>query len=92
VQTVLVLGVCVTVASVGAMLVMARLARLPLATTTGVLAACQTQPAVLAFAAERAEKAQSGGETAVNLGYATVYPLAMVAKLVAAQMLVTLLR
>jgi len=89
---VLVLGVCVTFASVGAMLAAARVAKLPLATATGVLAACQTQPAVLAFAAERAEKAQPGAETAVNLGYATVYPLAMVAKLVAAQMLVTLLR
>jgi putative transport protein len=92
VGSVLVLGVCVTLTSVTVLLAAARLARLPLATTTGVLAACQTQPAVLAFAAERAERAQPGAETAVNLGYATAYPLALVAKLVAAQVLVTLLR
>ncbi len=91
VLSVLVLGVCVTVTSVAVLFAAARVARLPLAMTTGVLAATQTQPAVLAFAADRAERAQSGAEATVNLGYATVYPLAMVAKLVAAQVLATLL-
>ena len=89
VASVVLLGALVTTSSVVVLLVAARVGRLPLATATGVLAACQTQPAVLAFAAERAEKAQPGAETAVNLGYATAYPLALVAKLIAAQVLVT---
>ena len=48
----------------------------------GVLGGVQTQPAVLAFANER-----TGFDTRVALGYALVYPAAMIVKIVLAQVL-----
>lgn len=51
----------------------------------GSLAGLQTQPAVLTFAAE------SAGEHQASLGYATVFPLAMIAKIVLAQVVLVLL-
>ena len=53
---------------------------------TGMLAGIQTQPAVLAFANERAKN------DLPNIGYATVYPVAMIGKILIAQLLLTLLR
>ncbi|MER3461722.1 MAG: hypothetical protein C4342_01450, partial [Armatimonadota bacterium] len=47
----------------------------------GVLAGLQTQPAVLAFALEKT------GSEQPNLGYATVYPLAMLLKILLVQLL-----
>jgi putative transport protein len=52
----------------------------------GVLAGLQTQPAALAFAVDRTKSDQA------NVGYATVYPLATIAKIVIAQLLYALLR
>jgi putative transport protein len=63
-----------------------RLLRIPFASLTGMLAGLQTQPAVLAFALER-----NRGDQA-NLGYAAVYPVAMISKIVIAQLILTLLR
>jgi putative transport protein len=63
-----------------------KLLRIPFATLTGMLAGLQTQPAVLAFALERSRN------DAPNIGYATVYPVAMIAKIVIAQLILTLLR
>lgn len=48
----------------------------------GVLAGTQTQPAVLAYANE-----QTGNDARVNLGYALVYPAAMIVKVVTAPLL-----
>jgi putative transport protein len=48
----------------------------------GIVAGLQTQPAVLAFANER-----TGFDTRVALGYALVYPAAMIVKIVLAQVL-----
>jgi putative transport protein len=48
----------------------------------GLLAGLQTQPAVLTFASERSE-----GDDRVNVGYAMVFPAAMIAKIVLAQVL-----
>ena len=45
----------------------------------GVIAAAQTQPAVLAYANERTDR-----DPAVNLGYSLVYPVAMIAKVMLA--------
>jgi putative transport protein len=53
---------------------------------TGMLAGIQTQPAVLAFANERAQN------DLPNIGYSSVYPMAMIAKILIAQLLLTLLR
>lgn len=58
-----------------------RLLKIPYATLTGMLAALQTQPAVLAFANEKA------GNEMPNVGYATVYPVAMIVKIIIAQVL-----
>ncbi len=52
---------------------------------TGRLAGLYTQPAVLGFALE-----QSQSELP-NIGYAAVYPVAMIAKILLAQVLLTAL-
>jgi putative transport protein len=52
---------------------------------TGMLAGLQTQPAVLGLAIEQA------GNDLPNIGYAEVYPIATIAKIVIAQLLLTLL-
>jgi putative transport protein len=49
---------------------------------SGVIAGTQTQPAILAFANER-----TGFDSRVALGYALVYPAAMIVKIVLAQVL-----
>jgi putative transport protein len=49
---------------------------------TGMIAGSQTQPAILAFANER-----TGFDHRVALGYALVYPAAMIAKILLAQLL-----
>jgi putative transport protein len=49
----------------------------------GMIAGIQTQPAVLAFAAERVD-----GDERVDTGYALVFPLAMILKLVIVQLLI----
>ena len=51
----------------------------------GTLAGSETQPAVLAYATERA-----AGDPRVALGYALVYPVAMVLKVVLAPLIITL--
>jgi putative transport protein len=80
---VLVGGAAITVVPLAALLAAGRLMRVPRATLVGMLAGMQTQPAVLAFATERVDD-----DTEVNRAYATVYPAAMIAKIVIAQLLV----
>ncbi len=63
-----------------------RLLKIPMGILTGILSGQQTQPAALGFALEQAHNELP------NLGYATVYPLATIAKIVLAQLLLTLLR
>lgn len=62
-----------------------RFLRIPIGTLTGMLAGIHTQPAALAFASER------NGDGSPSVGYATVFPLATIAKIVAAQLLAMLL-
>ncbi|EEH63525.1 TrkA C-terminal domain protein [Gleimia coleocanis DSM 15436] len=50
--------------------------------TAGILGGAQTQPAVLAFA-----NARTGADPRVALGYALVYPAAMIGKILVAQIL-----
>ena len=52
----------------------------------GMIAGAHTQPAVLAHASETTDD-----DPDVSIGYATVYPLAMFAKIIIAQVLITLL-
>ncbi|MGB9632887.1 MAG: aspartate:alanine exchanger family transporter [Chloroflexaceae bacterium] len=63
-----------------------RLLKIPMGLCIGLLAGMQTQPAVLAFASEQTRNDMP------NIGYATVYPLATIAKIILAQGLVALLR
>jgi len=77
------LGVVITGA--GALLVLAAgkyVAKTSGPQLAGVLAGAQTQPAVLAFANER-----SGFDVRVGLGYAMVYPAAMISKILLAQVI-----
>ncbi|GGJ28473.1 aspartate:alanine exchanger family transporter [Deinococcus roseus] len=79
------IGVLVTVLVAGGTLLIGyRLLKIPMSILLGVLAGQQTQPAVLAYAGE-----QTGNE-APNLGYASVYPLAMVLKIILVQVLLLL--
>jgi putative transport protein len=55
--------------------------RIPMGLMTGMLAGLQTQPAVLGFALEQARN------DLPNVGYATVYPVATVTKILLVQVL-----
>ncbi len=60
-----------------------RLLKIPMGLLTGILAGMQTQPAVLGFALEQTHN------DLPNIGYATVYPVAMIVKIVLAQILLS---
>ncbi len=62
-----------------------RVLGIPFGRLTGVLASVQTQPAVLAFANEHYP------DESPNVGYASVYPVAMITKIMFAQLLLVLL-
>ena len=64
----------------------ARLLHLPYGTLAGALAGLQTQPAVLGFALEQTR------DESPNVGYAMVYPVAMIAKVLLGQMLLAFMR
>ena len=79
-------GIAVTTISTACVLGLGHvLLRLPPAVLTGVLAGHQTQPATLAFAVEAA------GDDQPNVGYSTVFPTAMVIKILLAQLLTGLM-
>jgi putative transport protein len=63
-----------------------RLLKIPMSLLSGMLAGLQTQPAVLGFAVE-----QTNNELP-NAGYATAFPLAVIVKIVLAQLLLVILR
>ena len=56
--------------------------RMPWLETAGALGGAQTQPAILAYVDER-----TGHDTRVGVAYALVYPVAMITKIVIAQVL-----
>jgi putative transport protein len=76
-------GVIVTAATAVLTSVMVWVLRRDPVDGAGIIAGIQTQPAVLAFAAERAD-----GDERVDTGYALVFPLAMILKLVVVQLLI----
>jgi len=69
-----------TVTLVVAIFVGHRWLRIPLGVMVGALAGIQTQPAVLAYALEKT------GKELPNQGYASVFPISMIAKIVLAQL------
>ncbi|MCC7359542.1 MAG: hypothetical protein IT317_08705 [Anaerolineales bacterium] len=85
--TILAAGLLVTAGSAWMLLwVGYRLLKIPLGQLAGMLAGLTTQPAVLGFALE------STGNDLPNVGYATVYPIATIGKIVLAQLLLAWLR
>ena len=63
-----------------------KLLHLPFGTLAGTLAGLQTQPALLGFALEQTK------DESPNVGYATVYPVAMIAKVLLGQILLAVMR
>lgn len=60
--------------------------KIPFGMLTGMLSGLQTQPAVLGFAVEQAEN------DLPNIGYALIFPVATITKIIVAQLLLLLLR
>ena len=82
---ILLIGLIITISMTAFVLVAGyRWLKLPFGFLTGLLAGLQTQPAVLGFANE-----QFGDETPA-IGYATVFPVAMIVKIILAQILLIL--
>lgn len=75
----------VVVAGMATLYVGHKLLKIPMGMMTGMLAAMQTQAATLGFALD-----QTGNELP-NLGYSTVYPAAIITKIVLAQAMMILL-
>jgi len=63
-----------------------RVLQIPMSLLIGMLAGLQTQPAVLGFALEQTDNELP------NIGYTAVYPIILIAKIICAQLLLTLLR
>ncbi len=62
-----------------------RILKIPFPRLAGMLSGVQTQPAVLAFVNEQAKSEQP------NIGYSSVFPIATLAKIIFAQVLLTIL-
>lgn len=62
-----------------------RLLKIPMGLLAGMVAGLQTQPAVLGFALEKS------GNDLPNVGYASVYPVATIGKIVLAQLILALM-
>lgn len=71
--------------SVMVLLIGHKIMRIPFGETAGILAGTQTHPAVLSYVSETTRNELPA------MGYTSVYPLAMVAKIIAAQVLLFLL-
>ena len=79
-------GTVITCATaLGMLWVGSKLFRIPIDLLSGMLAGLQTQPAVLSYALQ-----QSRNELP-NIGYAMVFPIATITKIVLAQLLLSLL-
>jgi putative transport protein len=63
-----------------------RVLKIPMSLLTGLLAGLQTQPAVLGFALEQTRN------DLPNLGYVSMFALAVIVKTIVAQLLVAFLR
>ncbi len=71
--------------SFGLLLIGHKVFKIPMSLLIGMLAGLQTQPAVLSFANQQTKN------DLPNIGYTTVYPVAMIGKIVLAQVLWSLL-
>ncbi|MFN8495492.1 MAG: TrkA C-terminal domain-containing protein [Caldilineaceae bacterium] len=79
-------GVIITmVAALTTLWVGYKVLKVPMGLLIGILAGLQTQPAILGYALEQTR------DDLPNIGYATVYPVATITKILLAQMLLTFL-
>lgn len=79
------IGTLITTLAAAVLLTVAyKIQKIPFARAAGMLAGLQTQPAVLGFATESLKSEEP------NVGYATVYPVATIVKLILAQLLLGL--
>lgn len=79
---VMALAVVLSLIAVTAMIIIGYLwLKIPFSKLSGMIAAMNTQPATLAFANDQTKTEQA------NIGYATVYPLSLIAKIILAQLL-----
>jgi putative transport protein len=78
----LALGLVITLVVGGGLILTRRLSQTYGAALTGVISGTQTQPAVLAYSNDI-----TGADPRVNLGYALVYPVAMIAKVILAPLI-----
>jgi putative transport protein len=78
-------GVITTLTSLLTLWIGYRLLKIPMSLLMGLLAGVQTQPAVLGFALEQT------GNDLPNLGYASMFALAVIVKIIVAQLLVAFL-
>lgn len=76
-------AVITTAVTVTVIMIGTRYLRLPMAAVMGMMAGIQTQPAVLAYANQQADN------DLPNIWYATVYPAAMVSKIILVQVMVS---
>lgn len=80
------LAVVISLIITGSMILIGyKVMKTPFTKLSGMVAAMNTQPATLAFANDQTKTDQA------NIGYATVYPLALISKIVVAQILLILL-
>ncbi len=80
-------GAIITMVTAGLMLFIGyKVLKIPVGVLLGMLSGMQTNPAILAYSLEQTRN------DLPNVGYATVYPVATIAKIVLAQLLLTLLR
>jgi putative transport protein len=84
--TLLLLGAVVSVVVPAVTIVVGyRVLRVPFGMLTGIVAAVHTQPAILGFATEQTQ------DDSPNLGWSLAYPVAMISKIVLAQLVITAL-
>lgn len=80
-------GALITIATASLMMLIGyRVLKIPMNLLLGMIAGMQTNPAVLSFANQETEN------DLPNLGYATVYPVATILKIILAQALIVFLR
>ena len=83
---VMALAVALSLLITGAMIIIGyKFMKIPYSKLSGMVAAMNTQPATLAFANDQTKADQA------NIGYATVYPLSLVSKIILAQILLIVL-
>ena len=85
VSLVLLAGVITTAVTISAIVIGYKLFKLPMAAVMGMMSGMQTQPACLAYANQQVPNELP------NVWYATVYPASMVAKILMAQIIVSVL-